>query len=126
MERKEILHRDIKPANLLINRESYVKLCDFGISRSFFRMNLYSNNVNDDQYCALSPLLHTQNYMPPKIQGKIQDDMWSFGITLIELVTGQNPFYDWKTDGRFSRLLQWQPFIPEMISNDMQQLILRL
>ncbi len=126
MARKEIIHRDIKPANLLINKNAFVKLCDFGISRSFTRLNLYFNDLNDTDYSVLSPLLHTENYMPVRIKGVIQDDMWSFGITLLEVVSGSNPFGDWKSGGRFSALMSWKPCIPAIISDDMQQLILRL
>ena len=126
MQRKEILHRDIKPANLLINKESSVKLCDFGISRSFSRMDLYFNNLTDDDFCALSPLLNTENYMPLTIRGKIQDDMWALGITLIEIVTGTNPFVLWKPNQRFAQLLKWEPSIPPIISTEMQQLIRHL
>jgi serine/threonine protein kinase len=126
MERKEIIHRDIKPANLLINKDAYVKLCDFGISRSFAQMDLYCNNLNDAEYYQLSPLLHTENYMPPSIKGNIQDDMWSLGITLLEVVSGQNPFASWKSGGRLFKLRSWEPCIPEIICNNTQQLILHL
>jgi serine/threonine protein kinase len=135
METKEIIHRDIKPANLLINKDGYVKLCDFGISRSFAQMDLYFNNLNDVQYCQLSPLLHTENYMPPTIKGGIQDDMWSLGITLLEVVSGQNPFAREGEDAIHPHprtlthtlaLMRWEPSIPEIICNNMQQLILHL
>lgn len=126
MARKEIIHRDIKPANLLINKNAFVKLCDFGISRSFARLSLYFNDLNDTDYCVLSPLLHTENYMPPGIKGVIQDDMWSLGITLLEVVSGNNPFTNWKSGGRVFALWNWEPCVPEIISADMQQLILHL
>jgi serine/threonine protein kinase len=126
MERKEIIHRDIKPANLLINKNAVIKLCDFGISRSFARLNLYFNDLDDTDYCALSPLLHTENYMPPRIKGVIQDDMWSLGITLLEVISGRNPFADWNSRGRYFPLMDWKPVIPVIKSHDMQQLILHL
>ena len=126
MELKQIIHRDIKPANLLINKDAIIKLCDFGISRSFTQMNAYFNNLNDEQFCFLSPLLHTEYYMPPTIKGNIQDDMWSLGITLIEIILGRNPFHSWTSNQRYNQIIIWQPSFPQFISNQMKQIILNL
>ena len=126
MTRKEIIHRDIKPANLLINKDAYVKLCDFGISRSFAQMDRYSNNLNDAEYYQLSPLFCTKNYMPPRISGSIQDDMWSLGITLLEVVSGQNPFANWESGGRSIKLMSWEPCIPDIGSVNLQEVVLHL
>ena len=126
MELKQIIHRDIKPANLLINKDAIIKLCDFGISRSFTQMNAYFNSLNDEQFSFLSPLLHTEYYMPPTIKGNIQDDMWSLGITLIEIILGRNPFHSWTSNQRYNQIIIWQPSFPQFISNQMKQIILNL
>lgn len=126
MKNKEVIHRDIKPENLLINRKAVVKLCDFGISRTFARLRMYSADIDNMDHVTLSPLIHTENYMPPSVKGRIQDDMWSLGISLLEVISGQNPFAKWESGGRCFALMNWKPTIPNIISAEMQKLILCL
>ena len=77
-----IMHRDIKPSNILLNSKGEVKLCDFGVSGSL--VNSVANSF-----------VGTSAYMAPeRIQGckyTIQSDVWSFGLTLLELTTGVFP-----------------------------------
>ncbi|KDR78045.1 hypothetical protein GALMADRAFT_245022 [Galerina marginata CBS 339.88] len=84
-----IIHRDIKPSNILLNSEGYIKLCDFGVSGEL--INSIANTF-----------VGTSVYMSPeRIQGaeySIKSDIWSLGISLIELATGQFPFCDIEDD----------------------------
>jgi mitogen-activated protein kinase kinase len=115
LEIKEIVHRDIKPANMLINKNSVVKLCDFGISRTFSE-----RKIDEDR------ILGTLKYMPLTLAHTIQDDMWAFGISLLEIVSGEHPFHDWDSYGMSFGIRRWKPSVPEKIYVDMQQLILHL
>ncbi|KAJ7257537.1 kinase-like domain-containing protein [Mycena haematopus] len=78
-----IIHRDIKPSNVLCNSDGEVKLCDFGVSGEL--VNSIANTF-----------VGTSIYMSPeRIQGatySVKSDIWSLGITLIELSVGQFPF----------------------------------
>ncbi|KAJ4475672.1 kinase-like domain-containing protein [Lentinula aciculospora] len=84
-----VLHRDIKPSNILLNSEGQVKLCDFGVSGEL------ENSV-------AKTFVGTSVYMSPeRIQGSdysIKSDVWSLGITLIELAHGCFPFSDTEVD----------------------------
>ncbi|KAJ3734028.1 kinase-like domain-containing protein [Lentinula guzmanii] len=84
-----VLHRDIKPSNILLNSEGQVKLCDFGVSGEL------ENSV-------AKTFVGTSVYMSPeRIQGSdytIKSDVWSLGITLIELAHGCFPFADTEVD----------------------------
>ncbi|KAI4147060.1 MAG: hypothetical protein L6R39_003260 [Caloplaca ligustica] len=78
-----IMHRDIKPSNVLVNSRGFIKLCDFGVSGELV------NSVADT-------FVGTSTYMAPeRIQGakySIKSDVWSVGLTLMELAIGRFPF----------------------------------
>lgn len=78
----KIIHRDIKPSNVLINSKGFVKICDFGVSKKLI------NSMADT-------FVGTSTYMSPeRIQGSVystKGDVWSLGLMIIELVTGQFP-----------------------------------
>lgn len=81
-ERYKIIHRDIKPSNVLINSRGQVKICDFGVSKKLI------NSIADT-------FVGTSTYMSPeRIQGNVystKGDVWSLGLVIIELVTGEFP-----------------------------------
>jgi serine/threonine-protein kinase len=89
-----IVHRDIKPANLfLANRPSgppAIKVLDFGISK----LTLSSENANLTKTMAVmgSPLYMSPEQMQSSKNVDARSDIWSLGIVLYELVTGQAPF----------------------------------
>ena len=78
-----IMHRDIKPSNVLVNSRGQIKLCDFGVSSEL------ANSVADT-------FVGTGTYMAPeRIQGSpytVKSDVWSVGLTLMELAIGKFPF----------------------------------
>jgi len=74
---------DVKPSNILINSLGEVKIADFGVSGQL--VNSMANTF-----------VGTSSYMSPeRIEGKkyqIQSDVWSLGMTLLELAMGRHPF----------------------------------
>ena len=79
-----IIHRDIKPQNMIISRDGKVKVADFGIARAVSSQTIGSNAVGSVHY--ISPEQARGGYCDER------SDIYSFGITLYEMVTGKVPF----------------------------------
>ncbi len=81
-----IIHRDMKPQNILLSADGSVKLCDFGFARS---MSAATNMVTSVKGTPL--------YMAPEVVQQqpydFRADLWSLGVILFELFTGEPPFY---------------------------------
>jgi eukaryotic-like serine/threonine-protein kinase len=83
---RHIVHRDVKPQNVLIDEEGSAKVTDFGIART----------LDEEGLTADGRVLGTTDYVSPEqalgqdVTG--QSDLYSLGIVLYEMVTGEVPF----------------------------------
>lgn len=81
------MHRDIKGANILTTKDGIVKLADFGVATTL------SDDVKSISFVG------TPYWMAPELiemQGHVSTscDIWSLGCTVIELLTGNPPYFD--------------------------------
>ena len=97
-----VIHRDVKPANVIISRHGEVKLTDFGIARTE-HSDLTETGVG----------LGTPAYMSPEqvIGDKLdhRSDIWSLGVLLYQMVTGQKPFTDTEQRSAMQRIRLEEP-----------------
>lgn len=81
---QHIIHRDIKPQNMIIAMDGTVKVADFGIARAVSAQTMNAQAVGSVHYIS-----------PEQAKGEFCDersDIYSFGITMYEMVTGKVPF----------------------------------
>ncbi|KAL2463711.1 Serine/threonine-protein kinase BLUS1 [Forsythia ovata] len=92
------LHRDIKAGNILIDSNGSVKLADFGVSASIYESNLPygSSSSSFSSSMMLTDVAGTPYWMAPEVIHShtgysFKADIWSFGITALELAHGRPP-----------------------------------
>ena len=88
IHRSGIIHRDVKAANVLVANDGSVQLCDFGVATQ-----LASNHLKRSTFVG------TPYWMAPEVitEGSSYNskaDIWSLGITLYEIATGNPPYAD--------------------------------
>ena len=102
-----IVHRDIKPANIMIVRGTDVKIADFGAA--FLRKS----------QAVQTAAMGSPFYMSPEqIEGKeltLHSDMYSLGVVLYELLTGQRPFVSDTLEGLVKKILTETPAPPSSL-----------
>lgn len=79
-----IIHRDIKPQNIMISKEGKVKVTDFGIAKATTSNTISTNAMGSVHYTS-----------PEQARGGfsgIRSDIYSLGITMFEMITGELPF----------------------------------
>ena len=129
-----IVHRDIKPENIMLRRDGYVKVLDFGIAK----LSAHSSklrNVDAAETTArfeTSPgiLVGTAKYMSPEqLRERPVDqrsDIWSLGVVLHEMVTGVTPFEAHTTNETIAVILEKQPPLlsfDSTVPEEFQQLV---
>ncbi|HKZ78949.1 MAG TPA: UvrD-helicase domain-containing protein [Pyrinomonadaceae bacterium] len=123
-----IIHRDLKPENLMISRDGYAKILDFGLAKLVAQRERAL--VADSEQKTLirvetdsGTLIGTVNYMSPEqLLGQRVDrrcDIFSFGVVLCEMLTGDCPFVHENRIDTMHAILHEEPKLPEAIKSEL-------
>jgi serine/threonine protein kinase len=114
-----VVHRDLKPENLFLSHRAdgtpVVKVLDFGISKRLTREGREAARTNP------SELLGSPLYMAPEQMRGSRDidaraDIWSLGVVLYELCTGQSPFFGETIPAICARVIGIEPVAPRSLN----------
>jgi serine/threonine protein kinase len=105
-----VVHRDIKPENIMLRPDGYLKVLDFGVAKLNGTVASLAANPN-----TTSPgmLIGTAQYMSPEqarglnVDGR--SDLWSLGVVLYEMLTGQAPFAGATASDCIAAILEREP-----------------
>src|ERR1700739_874448 len=110
---KGIVHRDLKPANVMVSTEGRVKILDFGLAKDVGASGPADVTLTSDHRTQAGMVMGTPAYMSPEqTSGRPIDhrtDIFSLGVVLHEMATGQRPFGAISSAELFSAILRDTP-----------------
>ena len=107
IHKKNLIHRDIKGANILLCEDGTAKIADFGVGVHL--INEKSRNSKKGSPYWMSPQVALNNDYDEKT------DIWSFGITCIEMINGEPPYSELKPRCVMEKIAKSPPVVEDLI-----------
>ncbi len=140
-----IIHRDVKPENIMIRKDGYAKVLDFGLAKltekrgtrgeeragedeaTLLKGEIQNPKSKIQNLTAPGMVMGTVSYMSPEqARGKETDartDIWSLGVVLYEMLAGRLPFSGETVNHTIVAILETEPKLLENVPDEMQRIV---
>jgi len=115
LHERGVIHRDLKAANILLNRKGDVKLADFGVAAVMGNTDKHFTIVGSPYWMAPEIIQATGH--------STLSDIWSLGCTVIELLTGEPPYFGLNPMTAMFKIVQTAAPIPANLSREMHEFL---